>query len=307
MRPFRDRLPRLLGAALIVLFWVTPATAQLVLDREQDIAFDRPEAWAMLYFASASLPSTVTSYGALQPGEWEVSLEYAQIPSLSEDERRVGFNGSKLEDLNRVPFLVRPAVRVGLGKRFSLAASYVPPVEIDDVEPHILTLSLGRPVHETEHWQLNLGLVGQVGRVEGDFTCSASVVAAGDDPELNPFGCEEPSSDEHRYASLGLELGSRWELGVEGAWAPYLALSYHHMDLEFRVDAAYSGIIDKTVLLTDGRIWSAAAGLAYVFSERWALSGEFFYTPLDVVRPPSTSTQTDALFNLRAVLSYSFG
>ena len=67
----------------------------------------------MKYFASASLPATVSTRQPLEAGDWELSLEYAQIPSLNEQQRQVGFNGTKTEDLNRIGFLLRPAARVG--------------------------------------------------------------------------------------------------------------------------------------------------------------------------------------------------
>ena len=63
-------------------------------------------------------------------------------------------------------------------------------------------------------------------------------------------------------------------------------------------------MIDRTVLLTDGFTVSFTAGLAYVLTDRLSLSGEVFYSPLSVVRPPNASSQNDGLFNVRSLVTY---
>ena len=255
-------LVALLGVAL-GLVSAGLALAQIVIDGREAIDFDRPEAWAMKYFASVSIPS---SFGSPEPstaGEFDVALEYVQIPSLSEDERRVGFGGTKLEDLNKVPSVIRPVARVGLGKKFTLSASYIPPVERNGAEASIFALALGRPIHEGRSWRLGLRLHAQTGTVEGDFTCSEQTVAAGNDPEGNPFACEAVSEEEYDLQSIGLELSAAWELGEEARWEPLVAVSYNRMDLEFQVNARYASLIDRTRLVTDGQTLYALAGIGY--------------------------------------------
>lgn len=293
---------------LLVGLVTLPATttAQVVIEGTDDIDFDRPESWAMKYFASATLPGTFGAPEAPQAGEIDVALEYGQLPSLSREERRVGFEGIKVEDLNKAPFFVRPSVRVGLGRKLSLVAGYVPPIEANGVEANLLTLALARPVLEGERWRLGLTLRGQLGTIEGAFTCSEQTVAAGNDPARNPFGCEEVSRDEYDLETVGLEAAAAWQLGASDRWQPYVALSYDRMDLEFQVNARYSGLADRTRLVTDGETWGATAGLAYSLSERWGLAGEIHWRPLDVVRPPSRSTETDDLLHARAALRYDF-
>ncbi len=303
----RKRMSAAVRAALMVgmaLLVVSPAASQVVLEGTQKIDFDRPESWAMKYFAAATMPSAAGTPAPLEAGEFEIGVELGQIPSLSEEERRVGFNGTKVEDLNRVPYLLRPVVTVGIGKGFALSASYLPPIELDGVEPNIFTLTLGRTVVETDGWRLGLRLATQIGSAEGDFTCSRGMVAAGDDPVANPFGCEAPSKDKNEFTTVGLEASSAWTLGSDGAWEPYVALAYHHMDLEFQVNAMYSGLVDRTRLTTDGEILTAAAGVTYRWGAKWKLTVEAFDAPLDIVRPPSTSAQTEELLSLRSQLTY---
>lgn len=298
-------------AGLVVILTLLPATGRAHEAGEHGgghghIGFDQPEAWAMKYFASVSLPSSFDSPPPLEAGDVELAIEYIDVPTLSDDERRVGFDGEKLEDLNKTSYVVRPTARVGLGSKFSLEAGWVPPVDRNGVEANIVSLALGRPLHEGDGWRLGLRLHGLVGNVKGDITCDRDTVAAGEDPERNPFDCEEVSKDEYHMQTLGLELSAAWQLGRSDRWEPFVAISVNRMNLEFQVNAVYEGTEDHGKLDTDGQTVYLVAGLGYDFSNHWRLAGEAFYTPLDVVRPPATSTQNDELLNLRAQLRYSF-
>jgi hypothetical protein len=71
------------------------------------------------------------------------------------------------------------------------------------------------------------------------------------------------------------------------------------MDLEFQVDSRYAGLIDRTLLLTEGETLSLAGGVGMRLGERGHLSGEILWAPLEVVRPPSASSQHDDLLHLR--------
>ncbi len=74
------------------------------------------------------------------------------------------------------------------------------------------------------------------------------------------------------------------------------------MDMEFQVNALTDGIQDRTLLLADGWTWSISGGASWKLSERFSIAGEIFYSPLSVVRPPSTESENDGLFNLRTML-----
>lgn len=306
-RTFAAPVLRALLALLSLTAIPRSVAAQPVVRGSYEIDFDRPEAWAMKYFAAVTLPGTFGAPESLRAGQLDIAVEYGQIPALSESERRVGFNGTKVEDLNKVPYFVRPLLRIGVGKRLTLSAGYIPPVERNGAEASLFSLGIARPLLETDHWRLGLGLRGQKGTVRGDFTCSEQTVAAGLDPIRNPYRCEAVSDDEYEVASLGLEISAERRLGRAGQWRPYAAIAWDHMDLEFGVHSRHSGLDDRTRLLTDGGIWSLTGGIAYRLGAKWDLAGEIHYSPLDVVRPsPSGSTRTDELVNARALLRYRF-
>ncbi len=288
------------GCLLGTCLAASPAAAQLVLDVEEDLSFDAPESWAMKYFASVALPTGLGSPERLPAGSVAITLEAAYVPQLSEAERRVGFDGTKVEDLNKTDFFGRPRLLLGLGAGWSLEASYLPPVELSGVEPEIVSLAFGRPIWERGTGRIGLRLAGQYATFEGDFTCSADEIEGGP----NPFLCEAPSSDTSTARSASLEVSAATRLGSEDRWEPYGALVGTHMNLDFEVDARYAGLIDHTRLHTDGETLALAAGLGYRFSERWRGGLEAFWSRLDVVRPPSTATEHDDLFHLRASLRY---
>ena len=305
MRTHTVSLRALFVAGLLAFFGAPAVYSQTVIDFTQELDFDRPESWAMKYYASLNLLTGLGAPRASEPGRIDLELEGGWVPSLSEAERTVGFNGTKTEDLNRTSVFVRPAVTFGLPKKLSLRLTWVPPIEAFGVEPNLLAVALGRPVHQARTWRLGLRGYAQHGTLEADFTCPEDVAAAGDDPAVNPFNCVEPSNDEHQITTLGIEVSWAREPGDSGRWEPHLALSANYLDLEFQVDAQHSGIVDRTRLLTDGVTLALTAGVTYHAGERWKLVGEAFYSPLEVVRPPSTSPSNEGLFNLRVMVSYT--
>lgn len=314
-RAGRRRRPAAFAAASAVVVLALaagaapPAAAQVVISPRTDLELEDPEAWAMAWFGSVTL---LTGFGVpepLDPGSLELGLEAGWVPSLSEEERRVGFGGTKVEDLNRTDAIARPRLSVGLPGGFILTGAWLPPVEIDDVESNLFSLALGRRLYAGPAWRAGLRLYGQTGTVEGAITCTAQDAAGGDDPVLNPFGCEAPSNDEMTLTYYGVELsaGYRTARGTE----PYLAAAINRFDNEFQVDAFTSGLHDRSLLLSEGTTWSVAAGATHPVGERGRLAGELFYSPLDVRRLSDDFSErlpeeTDELFNARLLLSWRF-
>ena len=84
----------------------------------------------------------------------------------------------------------------------------------------------------------------------------------------------------------------------------YWGLAANYMDMEFQVDALTFGLIDRSLLLADGWTWSLNSGASWSLGGRTSLAVELFYSPLSVLRPPSTSTENDPLLNLRTMLRF---
>ncbi len=293
--------------ALVLIVSMTagpPAHAQAVIEGTETIDFERPEAWAQKYFTSLTM---LTGFGApryVDSGSVGLELEAGWAPHLSEKQRTVGFNGTKEEDLNKTSVVGRLGVTVGIPWRLSLTVAYTPPIEVNGATPNLFGLALGRPVLEAGVARFGVRLHGQTGTIEGDFTCPADVAAAADDPLRNPFGCEAPSDDEFRTRYAGLEVSAAFPVRA-GKIEPFLTASSNYVDTEFQVNARYSNIIDRTKLDTDGWTWYVTGGSDFALSKNWNLAVEFFYSPLDVLRPGYIEDDTDGLFNARVLARWN--
>lgn len=283
-----------------------PAAAQPVLDFREELEAERPEAWAMRWFAAALAPSGFGAPVDRVGGEVELGVEAGWLPTLSERERTVGFHGTKTEDLNRSSVFGRLRGEVGLGAGFTARVGWIPPVEVDGMKPNLVSVAVARPLLVRGRFRLGAALLADWGTIEGDLTCDAASAAAGDDPVANPFGCEVPSNDEQRLTAYGLEAAASWELGAARRWRAHVAASLRRLDAELRVDARYAGLIDRSVLAYEGTEWSVGAGVSRRSGERLRLALDAVYSPLEVVRDPfgRGPTENDALFNVRLLVAW---
>jgi hypothetical protein len=295
-------LPLVALLAALAALLPAPASAQFVLDDHEELDFDRPEAWAMAWFATVSFPSPLGTE-PLPPGAVELSLEGGWVPTLSEEQRTVGFTGNKPEDLNRTSAFGRPRVAVGLPGRLTATLSWTPPVEIGGIEPNVLSLAIARPLWASDRSHLSARLLGQQGKLDGDLSCPADIVGISD-PLRNPSGCERTSRDEMSSRLVGLELQAGTKLQRWPRLSPYAAVAWSRLHAEYQVDAFRRGFHDRTLLETDGEIWSGALGLSLEAGRRARLAGELFYTPLDVVGRAGKGHETDGLLNLRVLLGW---
>ena len=305
--PPPSRAARAAGAAAIALMAclaAAPAAAQPVLRDDEELAFDRPEAWAMKWFAAVTLHDGLGGPDDLAAGEVELGFDAGWVPSLSEEDRRVGFRGTKVEDINRTAFVGRPTVTVGLPAGWTLEAGWMPPVDVDGVEPSLLSISVTRMLWRGERVLIAGRLLGEDGGFRGDLTCSREDVRRGPDRDSAVFiDCEEPSDDELELTLWGAELQAALS-PTDAGLAPYAALGWVWMDSALQIDARYNGLLDRSRLSTDGSFWTAAAGLAWEPRPRWRVAGEVFYAPLEVVRRTGAERENDALLNVRALLAY---
>lgn len=288
-----------MGAVLLSVVSGVPAVAQ-TLEGTEEIPFDRTESWAMKYFTSVTLFTGMGVPDKMGKGAFDIGFEGGFVPELSEEQRQVGFEGTKVEDLNRTSFIGRVRGRIGLSENYSLELGYIPPIEMNGVKANVFSAAIGRPFQAGESFRLGVRGFGQIGTFEGDITCSADEVENGP----NPFGCEAPSNDEETQRVLGVEITGGYV--SEGPLRPYFGIGLNYMDLEFQVDADYRGVDDHTLLVTNGGTVSLTGGVNYVANEKLRLTGELFYSWLSVVRPPETTSENDGLFNFRFLVTYRF-
>ncbi|MFN7972271.1 MAG: hypothetical protein U0166_07970 [Acidobacteriota bacterium] len=291
---------RTVSLTLVLAAFGMAARAQ-VIDYTEDLAFDRPEAWGMKYFTSVTLLTGMGSPKKMKAGALDIGLELGNVPSLSREDRTIGFNGTKTEDLNKTSVFGRPRVTIGLPAKFSITAGFVPPVEYKGVKPSVFSLSLNRPFYDHDDFRFGGRLIGQVAKFKGDLTCPESVVGEG--PATNSFGCIAASHDEVTQNYVAFEASAAWDL-MHDKLTPFAALSVNRLDMEFQVDSRYQTFHDRSLLKADGITYALSGGAAFQLLDRLAVSGELFYTPLSVVRSEGSASQNDALFNVRLMVSY---
>jgi hypothetical protein len=276
-----------------------------VLAPVEPIRFDRPESWALKYFASATLMAGLETPHTRRPGAVSIGMEFGWLPRLSSAQQQVGFNGMDTLDLNSAPLLARPRVTVGLPGRFSVVLSATPPVRFFGVTPLLVALAVERPIVETAAWTIGVRGYGQMGHVNAAFTCPQDVVQFAPGSPGNAGGCHAASSDAATLRFAGAEVGAAYRASSDttARWlSPHAAVSVNYFDLGFQVDARVFDIIDHTRLLAHGATIAASAGISRRISGRLEASVDVFYSPLLITR--STGTRNDGLFNVRALVSY---
>ena len=310
------RLERVVGTAAVLTFSAmaqygggTAGAGGVVYNTNYHVSFDRPEAWGLKYFASTSLLS------GLQPpepteghriGSVTVGLELGWVPSLDAGQRRIGFNGTAPEDLNKAPIFARPVVRVGLPGKFSVIVAPLPPFRVFGVTSHLVAFGLERPLLERQQWSLSWRGYGQFGSVKGAFTCPRSVLAFAPGSPENPTACVGESADVASLRYAGSEIQFAHRIPSMPRLVPHVAAGGNFIDGVFQLNAPVQGGLDRTRLWTRGGTFSGTAGVSYLVTRRVVFTVDAFYTPLWVKRSVTAPRTNDGLFNVRALLSYTF-
>jgi len=287
----------------LLLLASAQAAAQNLIRNNEILESDRPEAWAMNYFVASSLLTSTGDAPSLEPGQWMVGLDIAQVPRLSHDEQRIGFNGVKYEDLNRSPVFGRVRAWVGLPAGWVGEIGYTPPLRIEDTQPrHFLSLAIGRRLLERGPFSLSWRVFGRHGDVEGDITCPASLAGI-DDITINPYGCHAPSQDVASLNYYGTDLTWAWSAHP---WQWYVETAVARTETQVQVDAYTFDVHDRSRLVAHDVLPFVAAGVQREVGARWTGGAELLFVPLTVRRNANAPSQRDDFLDLRFQLRYRF-
>lgn len=265
---------------------------------------ERPEAWAMKRFAALTQPEGFGPKEDLAPGKWILKGELSEVPFLSLDERRIGFEGNKVEDLNKAELVARVSGQVGLPLGLSLELAYIPPVEVFDVEAEILSAALSRAIADWGPWRLDGSVSYTYGEATAAFTCSHDLVEAGHDP----FNCVPPSQDRNLWRSAAAELTASGPTILGGLW-PFASASYQYVDADFQVDALlFDGTFrEQRTLKSEDYIWVFGVGAQWQLNDAWRATLAFRWSPLELeAGSGETSVQQRSVNQFRSQLSYRF-
>jgi hypothetical protein len=289
-------------AGVTCLLLARPAGAQVFTGADELLASDRPEAWAMNYVGAATLMTAFGETPVLAPGQWSGALDVGSIPSLSDEQQRVGFRGSKQEDLNKSPVFGRARVAIGLPHGWVAEAGWTPPLSVNGIRTRdLIAIALGRNLFATDSFSLSARIFGQHGDAEGDLTCPAEVAGV-TDPEVNPAGCMAPSRDRIALRHYGADMTAAWGTAP---WHGHATFGMVRMEPFVRVDALLIGSVrDRSRLVARDVLPYVAAGGGRDLGDRWRLSFEVLYVPLSVRRDPEGASSNDPLTSFRAQLRY---
>ena len=272
-----------------------------VLRQDELLASDRPEAWAMNYFAASSLMTAFGETPALRPYQWQAAVELGYIPRLSEEQQRVGFNAFKREDLNKSPVFGRLRMSLGLPAGWIAELAYTPPVTIDGTRPRdLIALALGHRLIEHGAYTLSARAFGQHGGAQGDITCPAELAGV-EDSERNPYGCQAASDDHVTLNYYGVDLVSGWN---DGPWHWHADVGVARTETEVRVDALTFDFRDRSRLVARHVLPFVAVGTGRDISAHWRVGVELLHVPLTVRRGPAASRNSDPLTSLRLQVRY---
>ncbi len=292
--------------------WAVLARAQPVVTGTERLASDRPEAWATQYFTSLILLDGLTPPTPRDAGSLLIGGEIVWVPSLSVDQRRVGFNGTKVEDLNKAPFVARPRVTLGLPGAFAALVAFMPPIETFGIKPKLIAVALERPIYESTGWTTGWRAYGQLGTAKAAFTCPKEVLAFAPGTPENPVGCLDTSADVATLRYIGLEL-SVGQPTAGRALAPHGAVAINYLNNEFEINARRFDFldgggrvqfIDRTVQRSHATRVSLTGGVGFRLGDRLEAAVDVFYTPLWVKRRMGLPRQNDGLATAKVLLSY---
>lgn len=285
------------------------STGTTVFHDTYHIGFDRPEAWGLKYFASTSLLSGLQppeSHEGYRVGSVTLGFELGWVPALDAGQMRIGFNGTTPEDLNKAPVFARPVVRIGLPGKFAFVAAAPPPFRVFGVSPHLFAFGLERPILVREQWTLTWRGYSQLGSVKGAFTCPRNVLGFVPGSPGNPTACVGESADVASLRYVGSEFQVAHRIPSMPKLVPHVAAGGNFIAGVFQVHAPILAGLDETRLWTHGGTFSATAGVSYLLTKRATFTIDAFYSPLWVQRNATAPVTNDGLFNVRALLSYSF-
>jgi hypothetical protein len=279
----RSAVARTLLALAFALVFACAVDAQPLSGGEEHLAADRPEAWAMNYFAATTLFTAYGEVAARAPWQWDLATDLGHIPRLNDRERRVGLFGTKFEDLNKSPVFGRLRLTVGLPQDWLAEFAYTPLIARDP-------------------WSVAVRALGQHGSIRGDVTCPARLANVAD-PVSNPYNCQAASNDRFglNYYGADLTAGLR-----TGAWRLFGSAGLVRTDLDVQVDALTGGVRDRSHLFSRSWLHFFTLGARYEVDPKWSVATELLYVPLHVRRGQGAARETDSLASLRLQLRYRF-
>jgi hypothetical protein len=297
----RSTSPRCQGAGTALLLCLSFVHASASADEEQ-IEFQRPESWAMAYVATAFIPAIPPGAASdAAAGSLAVGADALYLRRLNTRDEQVGFDGTAPEGMNRSPVLGTLRFEAGLPAGVQASVTWVPPVDIRGVRADVATLSLARGLLESGHVRLSGRIFAAEGRVSGDITSDRDTANAPGGSPGNPLDTDGESHDLLNLRMAGVDLLA-WERLDDAGTSLFAGIEGTLMHLTFHVRSQEGGVVDRSVLATQGGTWAGMLGASGRLSQDLLLGGSLYYSPLRIDRPQAQRA-TEPFVTVRASLT----
>jgi hypothetical protein len=213
-----------------------------------------------------------------------VGGDLVYLRRLSTREEQVGFDGTAPESMDRTPVLGDLRGEAGLPGGVDVMLGWVPPVDVRGIRADVLTLACARQWFRDERFRLGARLFGAIGRISGDITSDQSAADAPGGSPGNPLDTDGESHDIFNWRAGGIDLLATEYLDDSGT-AIFGGVEATLMHLTFHVRSEEAGIVDRTVLTTQGAPWGVTVGSSGTICHDAQLGGSVIYSPLGIDRP----------------------
>ncbi len=183
---------------------------------EDQIAFQRPESWAMASAAWALAPSPTRAIPEAQAGTLSVGGDAAYLRRFSTREEQVGFEGTAPESMNRTPVLGDLRLEAGAPGGVQVVLGWTPPVYVQGIRADVATLALERQCLHADHFRLGLRVFGAIGQLSGDITSDQATADAPGGSAGNPLDTDGESHDKFNWRMAGIDLLATEQLDQAG-------------------------------------------------------------------------------------------
>lgn len=265
------------GAALFLLSSPLAAQARRVL------AKDDPEAQLMGYYASVMQFTPVGLPN--RDGRLEIGGAATLIPSVSQEDRLVGFGGTKTENTNLCPVFPRLTVSKGFG-RFNVEAGYTPPVRVCGAKASVVAVAIARRMTLGVTWEGYARASVMSGTVDVSVTCSPDAVALPTDQTC--YG-GTPSSDRVAPLGLALEFAAAYQGWRAKRIEPYVSMGVRYERIDFDVNytrtAAQGAVVSLPEIQDNNRLRATLSRVQLAVGAVWdatrliRVGGEIYYAP----------------------------
>ena len=242
-----------------------------------------PEGWGMSYQTASSLNLSDGFIEDLKLGDFRISAEVSNIPSLNAKQQKIGFGGFKYEDLNKSPVFGRGKVSSGFYWNSVLELSLTPSIEINGAKPkNLWGLAWSKNLLQNDDYNLGLRIYKLNGSATAAVTCSKDVVAEPLYSSGNFSGCIGTSSDKLNFTHNGFEfILSKLN---QTKLMPWISYARTNISPSVHIDAPLEFIRERAFVETAGNLNTINIGLNYYMSNQWRFNIGTSYTPLDVQR-----------------------